>query len=685
MATYQALIEFNLHCPSNLNLSSTKERAAEFEKFWESSMPRFGEENAFGWAKWSEQKNKGLDQQMSFVDVNLEEQEDAIIAEQLPLSQTWIKMEQLREKSHFLPWRPNTSKEETEDNAEDPERLVLFDDVYPMLFRLTKSDSCIRIICLFLKFLGMPSTILSDRIQFWEKETGSSRFEQFSKAIFVQCPELSDCYLAEEFSSEWPLHPLLLTFLSNVLLQAESYFSLSDRTFFTLLRLENEVLKNGSRKISKLPALSIKAIKRFGKSVLKESQNRNNLVIWDAYIRLLWACSDKMAETVSMIETAMAMFMGSHILNPDKKYGVCLLSLTYCQILLNFEPLEHIEATFRHSSPTPEDKQQVMSCLGALIENKVFKPGVSVEITPGYILKIRSMYERQITEYTNKLGKAQENTDFLCTLINCFALFEFCASNFDTANSIYESTRFSIKKCEQSLSSLLAVLHALLKNLYLYQLSFITNVMHIILIPRACLRKIIYEGLNEFPECSKLHSAFIKLEERSHIAGRLRQYYSKMLRNSTTLAVPLYAAASELLRHSRIKMESTAASESHDLGIMHRIRSVFEAALSHSISSHCPLLWRLYLNFEFKYGARSKAKGILYRSLQNCPWAKSIFKDGIALFGDVELQEMIDLMTEEEIRVRMPLEEIELLCTVQKKQSEDECKKIENEHDSGNL
>lgn len=39
--------------------------------------------------------------------------------------------------------------------------------------------------------------------------------------------------------------------------------------------------------------------------------------------------------------------------------------------------------------------------------------------------------------------------------------------------------------------------------------------------------------------------------------------------------------------------------------------------------------------------------------------------DGIAIFGDSELQEVMDLMTEEEIRIRMPLEELDLLLTAE--------------------
>ena len=57
--------------------------------------------------------------------------------------------------------------------------------------------------------------------------------------------------------------------------------------------------------------------------------------------------------------------------------------------------------------------------------------------------------------------------------------------------------------------------------------------------------------------------------------------------------------------------------------------------------------------------------------------------DGISLFGDTELQEMMDLMTEEEIRVRAPLEEVDLLRTAEKEESDNE-NIVKEEPDSGN-
>ncbi|KAK2104599.1 Protein nrde2 [Saguinus oedipus] len=94
-------------------------------------------------------------------------------------------------------------------------------------------------------------------------------------------------------------------------------------------------------------------------------------------------------------------------------------------------------------------------------------------------------------------------------------------------------------------------------------------------------------------------------------------------------------------------------------------------------------------------GNKERSKGVFYKALQNCPWAKlpedslpglppaNIFlacprgigdaqlKDAIycpkVLYLDAveyfpeEMQEVLDLMTEKELRVRLPLEELELL------------------------
>lgn len=488
--------------------------------------------------------------------VSTEEHEDAVVSERLPRSQTWLKLEKIRQDAHWLPWRPDVGKGETEESCEDLDRLVLFDDISPTIFRLTKSESCIQIVCLFLKFLGFSSDVLEEKLEEASgKSSNSGLFSQYSITSANQFPSLSVVKCGVDIESAWQPHECLVNFVREILIQAETYFSLSNRVFFTLLRLELEVLKLGVWRVSEASKSDIKNVKRFGKSLLKESQNRNNLVMWDSYIRLLWACSDKMEETVSMVDTALTMFMGTFTINDlDKALGLCLLCKTYIQILLNFEPLEHIRATSRRSAPSLEDKHQAIACLGALVENKAFKTNSKHEITPAYVLKIRKRFQTILSEMYNKLGQNPENSRCKLTiaLSDCFALFEFCAAGFSAAVHIYVSARESVKNLLQDNRPKNHLFTTMQRHLYLSQLSFIMNIMYISFIPLAEIRQVLNEALQVFPECPQFHAIFLEIESRSHIAGRLRKYYERGMRNPLSLTIPLFAIMSELTRHSSI-------------------------------------------------------------------------------------------------------------------------------------
>lgn len=485
-----------------------------------------------------------------------------MVSEQLSRSQKWLKMENIRQNVHWLPWRPDTEKGETLESCEDLDRVVLFEDISPAVFRITKLESHIRIVCLFLKFLGVSSEVLEKALmEVSETSSSCGKFDQYSSVSVAQFPFLSPIKCGIEVDSAWKPHACLVTFISEVLVQAETLLSLSNRVVFTRLRLELEVLKLGVFSISGLSKSDVKKAKRFGKSLLKENQNRSNLVVWDFYIRFLWACSDNMEETVSMLDTALAMFMGSFTLSDlNKALGLCSLCRTYCQIMLNFEPLEHIKAAGRRSVPSIEDKQQVIACLGALVENKGFKPGSKSQISPAYVLKIRNRFQAHMTDMCNKVEQSLEPSlcDFIVAFTDCFALFEYCASGFKVVDQIYISARENVKKYTQSTVQKDHLLNSLLQQLYSAHLSFCINVMRISFTPLSETRHVLTQALQEFPDCPQFHSLFLDIESGSHIAGRLRRYYEKALRNMTSLTAPLFAVLSELSRHHTVRGQELA-------------------------------------------------------------------------------------------------------------------------------
>lgn len=41
-----------------------------------------------------------------------------------PRGEIWLNMESAREARHWIPWRPDPAKKQTEEDCEDPERQV---------------------------------------------------------------------------------------------------------------------------------------------------------------------------------------------------------------------------------------------------------------------------------------------------------------------------------------------------------------------------------------------------------------------------------------------------------------------------------------------------------------------------------------------------------------------------------
>ena len=133
IALFQATIELNLFSPNFPGSYSLEDRLATFEPFWESGVPRFGEDGALGFSTITENKRKNniCDTEMSEScnNPNNDAWEDKLIqqhnltkstAKNLLLNdeenevdynkksgeaRLWLRLELERERRHWLPWR----------------------------------------------------------------------------------------------------------------------------------------------------------------------------------------------------------------------------------------------------------------------------------------------------------------------------------------------------------------------------------------------------------------------------------------------------------------------------------------------------------------------------------------------------------------------------------------------------
>ncbi|KAG1083709.1 hypothetical protein G6F42_022106 [Rhizopus arrhizus] len=71
--------------------------------------------------------------------------------------------------------------------------------------------------------------------------------------------------------------------------------------------------------------------------------------------------------------------------------------------------------------------------------------------------------------------------------------------------------------------------------------------------------------------------------------------------------------------------------------------------------------WKCYIQYELIQDNVQKARSLFYRSIRECPWSKELYILGIKSFGanmdEKEANELISLMMEKEIRLRIPIDD----------------------------
>lgn len=135
---------------------------------------------------------------------------------------------------------------------------------------------------------------------------------------------------------------------------------------------------------------------------------------------------------------------------------------------------------------------------------------------------------------------------------------------------------------------------------------------------------------------------------------------------------PIFMCFSLAKQIEEIEQDSVVALDEFGIGgppvppdtIFYKLDALFSAAENNSLTQNCPLIWRLHLKhlaIRAKEGKDQKrAHGLFYEAIRRCPTNKAIYMDAIAYFPEM-MKEITDIMTQKELVVRLPIEELDLL------------------------
>lgn len=480
---------------------------------------------------------------MIFLDSS-EEKEQEIISKQQEKWKTWLDIEQLRESTHLLPWRPDLSKDETEEDCEDMDRLVLFDDVSSAVFIIPDS-LYLELILQFLTLLDIDTSgqscflpnLIHEQLNLWN----------LTQVILDN--KVKVCGQGHDLDKN-----ILKEFISNVLKQLISYFQDYRQTQLTVLWMNLQVMFH--QQDDGLGKSAMKEIRKFAKSLLKLDRNRNNLVVWSCYAQLLYSLQqDK--DAVDILTTALSMFT-CEIEDYLQMSGFTALHRIYVEIILNFTSNELSCLLERGQNVDQESHEKAQRVLICLIEGKKFNPKDTSAISPTDVLKAKHKLLTKMEDYMVKMEPpSKEWIIYFSEFVKYAALFEY------SFNDIHSSVNYIDKLVTNLMNitnktdlhdtatreSLLSTCEELLK----YKIKLDIHHMTTMNSPLSLLRNATDNCLQHFPHSVYFLTVLTKMEEKSNITGRLHRIFVHYLKDlKSPVQVVLYVC-SQLQRQATLE------------------------------------------------------------------------------------------------------------------------------------
>ncbi|XP_076025305.1 nuclear exosome regulator NRDE2 isoform X2 [Genypterus blacodes] len=686
VSLFQAMMDFTFYKPDSVQQLSTKKQMEFFEPFWDSGEARIGELGARGWKAWMHQQERGGWLQPSAEDEEDEEEEEEEVKDRdQPRWRIWLDVESSREAAHWLPWRPDKAKGQSEEDCEDPDRQVLFDDIGPSLLCLSSADLRLRLLLRFLSFLGLPvdsvlsaaphqSGLLLDDLSLLTQGNNLQR-----PLTSIDLPDLGIHSVGHmttlQGSRKWVgLGKQGEGFVTNVLNMVQPVLPPRHRAALSLCWMQYEKLKvlrclHGAAK-KRLRSQS-KSSKRVAKRLLKEPDNRSSLGLWREYGHLEWLLGN-LDEARKVFSTAAGMGGAKGLSNS-----------ALCELCLLWAQLEVEDGGGGGGGGLTDVTASPAVCvLTRLAEGASLSSSFSSSsqpLSPVSILKARRSYEQALTSSLSLLDRDTETKRKdgdealrLSGLVGCYALFQYLTVGVQAAVVLYSQAREKMearhrtdtadKKPDSSCGRLAAECEALAVQ----QVALLRYHSSVGVFPLARLRETLTSLLSAWPSSAPLWSAYVQVENRYHSAGRARRFFHSVARGSVSVVPRLFSVVAEQQRKQLVDAAVRSCCHGAALpvlpenGLSNRIRSLFESTIATETGAHCPLLWRMYMHFLVSDGHVDKARGIFYKALQHVPWDKGLYMDAVQLFPE-HLQEFVDLMTEKELRLRLPLEELDIL------------------------
>ncbi|KAF5003533.1 hypothetical protein FDECE_9920 [Fusarium decemcellulare] len=625
VAAWQAFLELNFFRLPQLD--SKSEAFESLRDFWESEVPRIGETDAQGWAKFVQDGGIGdaPEPVQDNQDLSSQSRDDY---------KRWASMEHSQANKARVPAR--TMDEGTED---DPFRVVMFSDIEPLLFFVPGNIMPVvqqQVLDAFLIFLGFPPPFRSNG---WTEE---ACYDQFlgSFASEVEIMPVHDPSGDEdpvEIQRKPPAfghQPLCVSRSLGVLFPGSEWFS-----YLPQKTKDNEVELG------------------LATNVTKQLLYTANLEGLAAYHLALSAARDGS----SVKKTAKALL---------KRYPTNL-GLYGAYALAEFANANHEVATkvlssatgLASKSSTPDafelwrswswmelelgNKKLAIRRLCSSVDEVLRAATETTEVSPTHILKAHQAFSSNM----NDLLSAGD-PDNAVILIESLTLLSYLTA---------DGSKEPMSTSQGNISAAIEVIHR-------QSLEFKA---------RGHQGSQAHERVMQFAARLLYLHATRGPFRRAYLLEQLKQFLAYFPRNTTFLSLFEWADSSlRVIDETRTLLHETVLTPAEDclssrmFAIHHEMQrgnvNTTKAAFEHAVKSDaCKFnvsLWISFIRFcSSQRELRPKANDILFRALRHCPWSKDVMMEAFLTLNrdmeSAELKGVFETMASKGLRVHVDLDE----------------------------
>ena len=449
-------------------------------------------------------------------------------------------MERSRSERHWFLWRPNLDEKESEDDCEDPDRVVFAADVTPLLFRVDKSQH-FNLVCRCLQVLGVsfahePRLTVDDL-----KGASDSNIPTILNEVLS---ESLSCNVTEEF-------------VLNCLEQCSRRLAEDEATLLLHVSVEHQMKvaakQNSHRRL--------KGLKKWMKALLKEERNRNNLTLWCDLARVDAALGDHSAAANVLVTTASLCtcdWLNKAVATLSQRdVEVMRLASTFAEL--------HMQESVTSVDAVACRKFLTSFALGEAVNRENLQSAP----TPTQQLKARNVFEKLLTLLLQDFQNCDKQRDSqsctrvayfgnaLSQWVHCYAYFLFVSYGIDAVERLYVPL----------LSSIESITPVLDKNLQTYRLKteeklWLQYVELCNVYTRSkpvsvkVAREPLLRALHRLPDSPLLLRLFVEWQCKAGLARQLRSFFFKTLKDNPDRNLFIFAVYAELLRHKFITLSN---------------------------------------------------------------------------------------------------------------------------------